>query len=475
MNVRIVLGLVLSALIGFAMLSSRQVVALDFRAFYCSGMALREGHDPYRTQYLRACEAGATDESYVQMLSTVTLPAPQPTYDIAFFSLASLLPFALAKAFWGALIAASMFVAALTLIRLTRASPTTTLAVLAISLMGISISLGQIVPLYFAAACTAALLLKQGKPQWAGAAAALTLVEPHLGLPLCVSLALWERRSRLPLALGAGTLAVLGLATAGLNENLEYFRTVLPLHALSELDSDGQLSLSVILHALGMTGARAVQIGNLSYLAVNAIGVWAARPAALALQSPALLAALPAATAVVGGSFMHSTEIVAAIPLALLLVPQPRYRAVFAGALVLLAIPWLTSTDDPGSFIGWYGLCALSAGYILRVCAGLGNLASAACAAVVFAALCEMSFSYQHARALYMHTPHAALASIDERYPQASWARIVHETFATQSAPAWLLRAPTWARLVLLLGGTAAVTFRRPLPAVSTQSTPFAR
>ncbi|HET9096205.1 MAG TPA: hypothetical protein VFN37_06060, partial [Candidatus Baltobacteraceae bacterium] len=179
------------------------------------------------------------------------------------------------------------------------------------------------------------------------------------------------------------------------------------------------------------------------------------------LRSPALIAALPAATAVVGGSFMHSTEIVAAVPLALLLVPQPRYRAIFVGALVLLAIPWLNATDDPGSFIGWFGLCALSAGYILRVCGGIANLASAACAALIFAALCEMSFSYEHSRQLYMHAPHAPAAAIDERYPQASWARIVHETFATQSAPAWLLRAPTWAGLVLLLGGTAAVTFRR--------------
>lgn len=443
------------------MLSSRQVVALDFRAFYCSGMTLREGHDPYRTQYLRACEVDRTDESYVQMLSTVTLPAPQPTYDIAFFSLASLLPFSLAKAFWGALIAASMFVTALSLIRLTRIPPAITLAALAISLMGISISLGQIVPLYLAAACGAALLLKEGKPQWAGAVAALALVEPHLGLPLCVSLALWERRSRLTLALGAGALAILGLAAAGLAENLEYFRTVLPLHALSELDSDGQLSLSVILHALGMADARAVQIGTLSYLAVNALGIWAARSAAIRLESPALLVVLPAATAVVGGSFIHSTEIVAAIPLALLLVPQVRYRPLFVGALVLLAIPWLTSTDDPSSFIGWFGLCALSAGYILRVCGGLRNLTSAACAALIFAALCEMSFSYQHSRLLYMHTPHAPAASIDERYPQAGWARIVHETFATQSAPAWMLRAPTWAGLVLLLGGTAAVTFRR--------------
>ncbi|HET9097870.1 MAG TPA: glycosyltransferase 87 family protein, partial [Candidatus Baltobacteraceae bacterium] len=327
MNARIVAGLILSALIGFALLSSRQVVALDFRAFYCSGMALREGHDPYRTQYLRACEAGGTDGSYVQMLSTVTLPAPQPTYDIALFSLASLLPFALAKAFWGALIAAAMFVSALALIRLTNVPPAITLAALAISLMGISISLGQIVPLYLAAACGAALLLKEGKPGWAALAATFTLLEPHLGLPLCVSLALWERRSRLPLALGAGTLAVLGLACAGWAENLEYFRTVLPLHALSELDSDGQLSLSVILHALGMADTRAVQIGSLSYLAVNAAGVWAARSAAIRLRSPALIAALPAATAVVGGSFMHSTEIVAAVPLALLLVPQPRYRA----------------------------------------------------------------------------------------------------------------------------------------------------
>lgn len=463
MIARIAFGLVLSALIGFTMLSSRQVVALDFRAFYCSGMVLREGHDPYRTPYLRTCEAQQTDDWYVKLLPTVTLPAPQPTYDITFFALFSLLPFALAKSLWGALIAASMFITAVTLIRLTRVSPAVTLAVLVISLIGISITLGQIVPLYLAAACGTALLLQNGKPQWAGALACLTLIEPHLGLPLCVCLAVWERRSRLPLAIGAGMLAIIGIASAGVAANVEYFRTVLPLHALSELDSDGQLSLSVILHALGMSDARAVQMGTLFYLAVNAAGIWAARAVACRLGSRALLIAVPAATAVVGGSFIHSTEIVAAIPLALLLVPQQRYRAAFAGALVLLAIPWLTSTDDPSRFIGWFALCAASAGYILRVCGGLGNVASAACAALIFAAICEVSFAYDRSRIAYIHSPHTPVAVIDERYPQAGWARVVHATFASQSAPAWLLRVPTWGGLVLLLGTATLVTFRRPV------------
>lgn len=452
--VLLTLGVVVGALLGFAMLSARSVVALDYRAFYCAGMAVRHHANPYHTDALHNCELNATDDLYRERLPTTTLPAPQPLYDIAVFAVLSNLPFALSKAIWGAILGISIFITAASLVRLTGLSPPVIFAVLGISLMADSLALGQIIPVYTAGACAAALLAKEERFAWAGVAATFSLIEPHLGAPIWVALALFAPRSRPTLFVGAATLAFLAFVAGGVSTNIEYFRTVLPLHALSELGSDGQLSLSVILHALGVPDARAVQLGTLSYICMCALGVWAGRLASLRFGNAAFVVAVPAAAAVIGGSFLHTTDLVAAIPLALLLVGFSQLRTAAALALVLLATPW-SPASHPMEIVGWFLISGAVAGYILRRCGGLQRRLSLVSAIAIFAILFGLNVWYARTQQLYQERVHPAIA-IDPRYPEAGWAQIVHESLSTASVAAWAIRIPSWGGVTLLVVITSA-------------------
>jgi hypothetical protein len=457
--IQIAAGVALSALLGFVVLAQPTVVALDYRAFYCAGMAVRQHANPYHTASLRDCELTKTDAQYRSRLPHTTLPAPQPLYDIAFFALLSGLPFTLAKAIWGAIIGAAIFTTVFSLVRLTGLSPPTVLAIASIALIGDALALGQIIPIYTAAASSAALLAKEGRAVWAGVAAVCSLIEPHLGLPICAALAIWSPRSRPALAAGCGILAASALAVGGVQTNLEYVTNVLPLHALSELSSDRQLSLSVILQGLHVPSSIAVAAGSLSYVFMTAVGVVLGRALSLRRQNDAFLVTAPAATAVVGGAFLHGTDIIAAIPLALMLAAIPCSRRVSAAAIVLLATPWIAESG-PHDMVGWFALAAVLAAYMLWSIGNVRPLLSAACAAIIFAVLCQVNFAYERDQNVYeQHVQNVPAPRIDERYPEASWGRVMAGTFATQSAPAWIARVPTWGGLILLLAITLKAAF----------------
>jgi hypothetical protein len=455
--IQIAAGVMVTALLGFVVLAQPTVVALDYRAFYCAGMAVRQHENPYHTASLRQCELGKTDAQYRSRLPHTTLPAPQPLYDIAFFALLSGLPFGAAKALWGAIIGAAIFTTVFSLVRLTGLSPPIVFAISSMALIGNTLALGQIVPIYTAAAASAALLVKQGRPAWAGVAAIAALIEPHLGLPICIALAIWSPRSRPALAIGCGLLAVVAVAAGGVQTNIEYVTKVLPAHALSELPSDGQLSLSVIMHALHVPDEAAIRIGSLSYAIMSVLGIIAGRVLSVRLGNAAYVVTVPAAAAVFGGSFLHGTDIIAAVPLTLMLASVPSLRPFAVATLVLLATPW-AAQSQPHDMVGWFALSAALAAYVLWSIGNVRPLVSAACAVLIFAALCQVNFAYERDQHAYEHRAKAAAApAIDEIYPQASWGRVMAGTFATQSAPAWVMRVPTWGGLILLFALTLKV------------------
>ena len=459
-SVSLVLGLFLSALAGFGVLGQRSVVALDYRAFYCAGMSLRFHANPYHATFLRSCEIHSTDPEYGNRLKGAALPAPQPLYDIALFSAFSTLPFAVSKALWGAVLGIAIFCSTVSLIRLTGLSPPLVFGILGVSVVADALALGQIIPIYTAAAFSAALLAKEKKFEWAGAAASLTMIEPHLGLPVCAALALWAPRARLPLTVGAVILGVVAFIAGGLSVNAEYVTTVLPLHALSEVASDGQLSLSVILHAVGIPSMRAIQFGTLSYLAMSAFGIVAGRSMSVRYDNWAYCVAVPAACAVVGGSFLHGTEVVAAIPFALLMVGTPPFRSAGVLALILIGTPW-SGESHPEAMVAWFGVSAAVVAYILRQCANFKMHYAALCGIFVFAVLCVTNFSYAQSQRAYMQQPHQIAVVIDDTYPQADWAGINAGSLFTQSVPSWLIRTPTWAGLLLLVSVAAVASTRQ--------------
>ncbi len=451
-------AIIIAAIVIFTALESATTSAFDFRAFYCAGAAVQQHANPYRTEPLHSCERDRTDGYFAAFSRAVALPAPLPGYDIAIFAPLSRLPFVAAKVVWNIVITIAIGIALLALVRLTGISFLAVFSALWLSFLLPSLQFGELIPLAVAAICVAALFAHQGRWAAAGVASAVALVEPHLGLPVCIALAFWAPKARMTLLACAAALALISIRTLGIAQNVEYFSTVLPLHALSEIGSDAQLSLSVVLHYLGIADTTALRIGAIWYAAVVVLAVYASRALARRCSDGAFLIAVPAALAVVGGSFIHVTDMVAALPLAMLAYARiPQYRLAFIGAIILLALPWwhlalllhqrqyeiVPMTAAVGLYLAW-DLSRRNVRFALGW------------SAAVLAALVGSNAWYVASSDAYHRTAPPVHIAIDRAYPEASWAWMNARFISTGLPASWVLRAPDWLGLLLLGGGLAA-------------------
>lgn len=463
MKRKLALIALLGAVLGCLCFSSKSVVALDMRAFYCAGFAWDHGGNPYHAEPLYYCEAHRTDNAYSRLMPGVALPAPVPAYDIAAFGLLARLPFPVAKLLWGSILGFCISVAVLALARLTKISATVIFAILATGLVGPSLALGQIVPLYLAASCIAMMFVSEGKYRCAAVAAACSLVEPHLGLPLCIGLALWVAQSRAVLALSVSTLCIVALAALGLVQNIEYVTVVLPLHALSELASDNQLSSSVVMHALGFSDEAALRGGSIAYAIATIAGAYFGGLAAKQFRNAAFVIAVPAAFSLLGGTFLHGTDIVAAIPLVLLLfVYAPAHRTWHVAALVLLSIPFSSIQGEPAVGASWFAFTGFAIFCIIRQLGNGSRWMASVCAAVVFVGLMWSTTAYRAQRNAFLNKPHPVSVAIDRKYPEFGWAIANREAFSVESSAVWFSRIPTWLGLGLAAAGAFGATSLRP-------------
>jgi hypothetical protein len=314
----------------------------DFNAFYCAGAAVDAGADPYLSQPLGACESSPRPRLLHRMPGGLVMPAPLPGYALAPFALIAHLPYPLAVFVWFALLSAAV---AATIFAVTKVAPVPLPAAVAALVVGdgyAGIALGQVAVVSIAAIALAAYAFQLRRMTLAAACAALALIEPHLGLPACLALAVCAPRARLPLALALAGCAALSVWTLGLAANIEYVRSVLPLHALAEIGNDRQFSLTYLLHRAGASDSIATAAGSLQYVAFACVGVYLAQRLAERLASPALAVLIPPAVAMIGGSFVHYPQVAAIVPAALVLSAVAPERTRLLGiAIALLAIPWI--------------------------------------------------------------------------------------------------------------------------------------
>jgi len=309
--------------------------ALDFRVGYCAAEAARHGQDPYLVEPLRACEHRVGLEPSEPAWSVT--PLPLPSYAIAMFVPLSWLPFALAKTLYLTIMLLSFGLTAAALGAMLRA-PTLAVALVLAPMAGyLNLLYGEPVPFAIGALCVAGYLLELDRPRWAAVVAALAAVQPHLALPALVALFIFRPRARVALLAALGVLAVLGLATLGFERNLEYFTTVLPLHARAEVLANDQFGLSRVLYLLGVAEKTALMLGSLSYALAAIVGLIFARRFANALDRPALLVLFPVAAVTFGGAFIHDVQIAAALPAMLLLAQTSWLPRIGLG---LLAVLW---------------------------------------------------------------------------------------------------------------------------------------
>jgi len=417
----------------------------DFRAFYCAARVASQGANPYRTEPLRTCERGVVSPAFYRKNPGVTIPAPLPGYAIAALIPFSLLPFGVAATLWVALLLLAWLACIATLSRFAGISWEMSLAVFALSLGALSLPFGEVVPLAVGCTCVAAYAAWSGRWRLAAIFAAGAMIEPHLGLPVCLALAVWAPATRWLLALCFVALGALSFGVLGPSVNLEYFSTVLPAHALSEVTRDTQYSLSALLAAIGVAPGMALRAGALWYVAMLIAGTVAAGKLAKETRNAAFIVCVPPAFAVFGGSFIHITQIAAAVPAATLLAccAQARYRNAAIVALLLLVVPW-----------GWVVSPALIVAPIVPVAYLAWRFWEKNTTVVLLAAIAAglLVFGLQH---LYtLGAPHLGVhgvaPAIDPRFPEASWSAYSRQGSAGSLA-AWAVRVPTWAALAILV------------------------
>ena len=310
---------------------------------------------------------------------------------------------------------------------------------------------GQVVPFALVALVFSGVALARRRYRLAGIAAALTMIEPHLGLPVCIAMLVWIPAGRLTLVATLIALTAIGGLMLGLSGVTEFLTRVLPAQAGAETAYVYQYSLTYLLAALGVPSPVALIAGALSYLALLAIGVWLGRKAARELDEPTLLVYLPAACSVVAGSYVHMVDLPFAIPAALVLACslQTRWRSVAIVALCLLAVPWIPVWITKKLFLA----C------LFVVAALLVRLrAPVTVAAATFAAVAATIYALELAppAPLIARTP-AGITPFD--LAQTAWRAWVDAL--AQASPAWLLvKVPIWFALIALLAAAAGALAR---------------
>jgi hypothetical protein len=367
---RVIVALILLAVgIGAARDFSRLGTALPWRTmdefadFYCAGLALDHRVSPYSYEPLHACEHRFNSgQSFRDKLFAgnpgVAVPAPQPPYDFVPFMALAGANFSAARAIDGAAIVLAVAAAAIGLAAI-GIPLALSAAVFFLSTAYVELNTAQIVPFALLALVLCGLALERGRDRLAGVLAALTLIEPTVGLPVIAATFLFAPRARWSLSAGLTGLLALACAVAGPKGFLEYLIAVLPAHSQSELLFPFQYSLTYALADLGVSPALARAAGLSSYVLLLAAALIIAPRTSTQLQRRAFIVFIPALCCVIGGTFLHQEELCFAIPAVTLLAWRTAgsQRTIAAAALCILAVPWIALWGAKQLFLATLIVC----------------------------------------------------------------------------------------------------------------------
>jgi hypothetical protein len=416
-------------------------VMYDFGDFYCAGDAIAHGENPYTYEPLHSCEHRINSGSFFTSNPAVAVPAPQPPYVFPPFVWASRLDVATARTIDAWAIVVALLLTALALTRLGIPFDVS-VAVLALPVGYIELNAGQVVPfaLLFLALCGASL--RRGRDAAAGVFAALTAIEPHLGLSIALAALLFVPRARIALIVTALLMAVVGVATTGAPAFMQDLLRVIPAQAVAEIGFPYQYSLTYVAHFAGVPPATALLLGNVSFLAVLAGSLWYAPRIATVMQRRELLAFFPAACATLAGSYVHMVELCFAIPAALVFVTASTggLRKISAVALCGLMVPWI-------AVWGIKKLLLVSVFFCLLVLVRLGFEPIFSVAVALGIALVAYVFEL----APPMLPPlNVARSYLSNDLVQTEWRDVVTQ-LQTTSAAWFAVKLPTWAALTALV------------------------
>lgn len=333
----------LGAIALFAAFALRSYPATDFGIFYCAGQAVAAHADPYRVEPLRTCERSVWAPGYLEGYAE---PAASPGYALPMFALLSRLPFATAKLLWLLLLCAAFGGAVVLLARLSRLHPLAVFALCIVPVGLLNVRPGQIGGILLACVAATAFLLRADRQRWAAVPALLATIEPHVGLPVVLSLAVFAPRARWLLGIGIVGLAALHFAVLGVSTGIEYVRVFLPAMAHAELLAADQYGISWLLHQGGLPSSLALPVATALYIAAIALGLAAAERAWKRTGDAALCIAIPVSIALLATPFLHDIEFCVALiaPLAALGAMSAGTRWLWLAAIA--AVPWYACVGD---------------------------------------------------------------------------------------------------------------------------------
>jgi hypothetical protein len=415
----------------------------DFQDFYCAGMALDGRADPYRYEPLHRCEHVVNTTPGYSSDPNRVVPAPVPPYDLPPFALAAHLDFGIARTLMAIAIVAA-FLLAVGGLALSGVPLDVALLGLAFPAGYLLLDAGQIVPFALVALVWCGFALRRGHDALAGVLGTLSLIEPHLGIPIVAALLVAVPRSRVAVIVSGACLFAIGEIAVGTTIFLEYVIRVLPAQASAETSYLYQYSLTYLLSIAHVPPRLALAIGDLSYAVTAVLGIAWGRRLAAHVNQRALLVFIPAATILLGGSYMHMIDLAMAVPAAAVLavsLPQ-RSRATAAIALVLLSVPWIAVWITKKLFLATLFVVAVLSARLLGGAAAFALFCIVGLAVYGFELLPPAGFAAT--------TP----AANPEDLAQTAWAAYVAQL--QSNAWAWLaIKVPTWCALAGLFAVAA--------------------
>lgn len=452
-------------LIGFAGVHS---MLADFRAFWCAGSAVAHGADPYRTAALLHCEAASAPWGLYSAPAGVVVPAPLPPYGLMLFVPFAFASYPLAAALWFAVLAGALCACVVLLSRTVRTEAAIVGAMLLLPATVLWLPFGEATPLALLGAALAARGLQTRRRPLAGAGLALLALEPHLAAGAWLCVALCVARARKWLAFAGALLLLASFAVRG--GLLEYVGTVLPLHALAEVPRPAQYSATWLLDAIGASPALALRTGAVTYALMLLGGIVVATRLHRRWNDPSVLIFAPLAAAVIGGTFVHASQIALALPFAAAVCAHERgrTRALAALACGVLAVPWGTSAGQQAIALAGAGICAA---LVLALAKNRALASGALFSSIAFAALLAAAHHWEPAGA---HHPRTYPAASDaQAYASASWGRYIWREQSAVTIGDWLGKMPTWLALLVLAGAAAgAASNKQPVLAVRVHQAP---
>jgi len=303
----------------------------DVAIFYCGARQIGNA-DPYEVEPLATCERST---SPILFSDGAIAPAPQPAYVLVGLKALSWLSEERFAFTWIVVLIGLAMASAGFLSRLTGFPA---IGIFLGTILGSgyeNLSSGQLSMLVLLGIAGAAYALRKGRPRVAAGMAVLTFTEPHIALPVVFALLVLEPRARVPLFIACAAALAVMLAVTGPTLTLEYFTRVLPLQALAEARHPDQYSLTLLAAAAGASDTIAVRLGEVQYALFSLAAVFFAKRLRDRYGDASFVVAIPAAAAVIGGPFIHYSELIALWPAALLLASKARGKNAIAAAVAI--------------------------------------------------------------------------------------------------------------------------------------------